>query len=167
MREIVGYEGLYAVTSCGKVWSHRSGKFLKPHRDKDGYSRVLLSADGKIKNKSIHRLVLEAYAPTKDMAMLQVNHKSENKDENWLSNLEWMTPRENSNHGTRSKRMARTRKKPVVCVETGKVFESLADAANAVGAKVINISRVCRKIPSYRTAGGFHWEYGDEKKVTE
>ncbi|MBQ8763120.1 MAG: hypothetical protein IJZ07_03355 [Clostridia bacterium] len=24
MRDIKGYEGLYAVTSCGKVWSYRS-----------------------------------------------------------------------------------------------------------------------------------------------
>lgn len=28
MRDIKGYEGLYAVTSCGRVWSYRSNKFL-------------------------------------------------------------------------------------------------------------------------------------------
>lgn len=28
MRDILGFEGLYAVTSCGKVWSYKSKKFL-------------------------------------------------------------------------------------------------------------------------------------------
>lgn len=28
MRDIPGYEGEYAVTSCGKVWSHKRKKFL-------------------------------------------------------------------------------------------------------------------------------------------
>ena len=30
MRDIPGYEGLYAVTSCGKVWSHKFKKFMAP-----------------------------------------------------------------------------------------------------------------------------------------
>lgn len=28
MKDIQGYEGLYAITSCGKVWSYRRKKFL-------------------------------------------------------------------------------------------------------------------------------------------
>lgn len=168
MQDIMGYEGLYSVTSCGKLWSHRSGRFLKPQKDKDGYLRVALCRDGKMKVTPIHRLVLATYHPSENMDNLQVNHKSERKDENWLSNLEWVTPKENSNHGTRNSRMVLSRKKPVLCVETGKVFESLTEAANSAGAKEINISRVCRKIPSYITAGGFHWAYSNEgKAVTE
>jgi hypothetical protein len=31
MKDIVGYEGLYAITSCGKVWSYKSKRFIKPH----------------------------------------------------------------------------------------------------------------------------------------
>jgi hypothetical protein len=37
MRDIKGYEGLYAVTSCGKVWSYRRKKFLSPGYDSNGY----------------------------------------------------------------------------------------------------------------------------------
>ena len=158
MRDIHGYEGLYAVTSCGKVWSYRSGRFLTPRKDKDGYYRVGLSVYGKVKNAPVHRLVAKAFIPNPENKR-EVNHKSEIKTENWLSNLEWVTPKENSNHGTRNERMALPRRKPVMCVETGEIFESVTEAANTIGAKEINISRVCRKIPSYITAGGFHWEY--------
>ena len=57
MKDIVGYEGLYAITSCGKVWSYKSKKFLKPSDNGHGYSFVRLCKDGKVKNYKIHRLV--------------------------------------------------------------------------------------------------------------
>jgi hypothetical protein len=57
MRDIKGYEGLYAVTSCGKVWSYRSKKFLKPYDNGFGYLYVNLNNDGKKKQFKIHRLV--------------------------------------------------------------------------------------------------------------
>ena len=43
MRDIKGYEGIYAITSCGKVWSYRSNKFLKPRVMGGGYLGVMLS----------------------------------------------------------------------------------------------------------------------------
>lgn len=49
MRDIKGYEGLYLVTSCGKVWSYRTKKFLKPYNDGFGYWKVDLCKDGKRK----------------------------------------------------------------------------------------------------------------------
>ena len=57
MKDVVGYEGLYAVTSCGKVYSYKSKKFLKPLKDKDGYLQVNLHKDGEQKTYKIHRLV--------------------------------------------------------------------------------------------------------------
>lgn len=42
MRDILGYEGLYAVTSCGRVWSHRNNKWLKASPNEHGYYRVWL-----------------------------------------------------------------------------------------------------------------------------
>lgn len=37
MKDIAGYEGLYAITSCGKVWSYKSKRFLTGWQDKKGY----------------------------------------------------------------------------------------------------------------------------------
>lgn len=48
MKDIENYEGLYAVTSCGKVYSYRSKKFLKP-RNYRGYLGVVLYKDKKPK----------------------------------------------------------------------------------------------------------------------
>ena len=42
MKDIKNYEGLYAVTSCGKVWSYKRKKFLETHISNRGYFRVTL-----------------------------------------------------------------------------------------------------------------------------
>jgi len=58
MRDVIGYEGLYAVTSCGKVWSYRTNKFLKAFSTGNGYRCVTLTdKNGKLKQKKVHRLV--------------------------------------------------------------------------------------------------------------
>lgn len=61
MRDIPSYEGLYAATEDGRIWSYRSKKFLKPRLTKKGYYRVVLYKDGKGKDFYIHRLIAEAY----------------------------------------------------------------------------------------------------------
>lgn len=61
MKDIKGFEGLYAITSCGKVWSYKYNKFLKDWSTGFGYRVVRLHKDGKKWNKRIHILVAEAY----------------------------------------------------------------------------------------------------------
>ena len=122
MRDIVGYEGLYAVTSCAKVWSYKRKIFLSPRYDDDGYLRVNLCKDGKYKTKHIHRLVAEAYIPNPE-GKSQVDHVDEVKDHNWLSNLRWATPAENTRHSNVGrKRTWSNKRRPIYCVELDKVF---------------------------------------------
>ena len=94
MKDIKNYEGLYAVTSCGKVWSYKYKKFLKPEDNGHGYLRVKLCKDGKEKKYMIHRLVAEAYLPNHEN-LPQVDHIDENKTHNYLNNLQWITNRDN------------------------------------------------------------------------
>ena len=49
--------------------------------------------------------------------------------------------------------------KPVRCVETGAVYTCVNDASRATGIHKGPISRCCRRIPHYNTAGGYHWEW--------
>ena len=112
MKDIKGYEGLYAVTSCGKVWSYRNECFLKPKIRPNGYLTVNLWKDGGFKTKRIHRLVAEAYIPNPDN-LPQVNHRDENKTNNCLQNLEWCDAKYNNNYGTRNERVSNSNKKPI------------------------------------------------------
>lgn len=94
MKDIKNYEGLYAVTSCGRVWSYKYKKFLTPEDNGHGYFRVKLCKDGKEKKYMIHRLVAEAYIPNPDN-LPQVDHIDENKAHNYVNNLQWITNRDN------------------------------------------------------------------------
>lgn len=155
MKDIKGYEGLYAITSCGKVWSYKSQKFLKP-ASVNGYLRVGLSKNNVREFYLIHRLVAEAYIPNPE-GKPQVNHKDENKTHNYINNLEWATSKENCNYGTRNKRSVKERSMPVYCVELNKVYKSQVDATRELGLSSGGISR-CLK-GTRQTAGGYHWKY--------
>ena len=160
MRDIVGYEGLYAVTSCGKVWSYRRQKFLSPSSDKDGYLRVTLSKDGKQKYFYVHRLVAEAFV-LNPLGLPEVNHKSEIKTENFINNLEWMFHKDNCNYGTRNKRQAEKIKKAIYCKELDRIFASATDAAKELGINRSSLSNCLRG--AYKTAGGYHWSYKESE----
>ena len=119
-RPIEGYEGLYEVSSYGRVRSldkyvkcdyekyrlHK-GKVLSPGKDKDGYLSVVLSCNGKLHLKKIHRLVAEAFIPNPDN-LPQVNHKDEDKTNNRVDNLEWCNRKYNCNYGSRNIRRRET-----------------------------------------------------------
>lgn len=157
MREIIGYEGLYAITSCGKVWSYRRKKFLAP-RVSRGYCQVSLCKDGQVKNYYIHKLVAEAYLPN-PLGMTQVNHKDEDKTHNWLNNLEWCDSQYNANYGTRNERMGLAHKKSIYCVELDEIFDSATDASRELGISLSHISDCCRG--TRKTCGGYHWQFAD------
>lgn len=108
----------------------------------------------------IHRLVAEAYVPNPENKET-VNHIDENKENNHYTNLSWMTRAENVVYGTRNERAAAAICKPVRCVETGEVFESVKAAAAAVNRLPSNISA---SIKRKGTCKGYHWEYVKEKE---
>lgn len=86
MKDVVGYEGLYAVTSCGKVWSYKRQKFLSPGFNHRGYLQVILYKDGKSKSFRIHKLVAEAYIPN-PQNLETVDHIDEYKTHGNISNV--------------------------------------------------------------------------------
>lgn len=124
MKDIKGYEGLYAVTSCGKVWSYRRKIFLSPNYDSNGYQMVNLSVGGNVKSQYIHRLVAEAYIPNPE-GKPQVDHLDEVKDHNWIGNLTWATPGENSRRSNTGRKRTWTNKvRAIYCVELDRVFKN-------------------------------------------
>jgi hypothetical protein len=112
-RPIRGYEGHYEVSNDGQVksvardckearWGKQllSEKILKPGFNM-GYPRVALCKGGKIKNVSVHRLVADAFVHGKTEVKCQVNHINGIKHDNRYTNLEWVSPKENTIHAVR------------------------------------------------------------------
>ena len=159
MKDIQGYEGMYAVTSCGKVYSYKRKKFLKHFKRKDGYLEVGLHKDGEQKNYLIHRLVAEAYLPNHNNLPC-VNHKDENKENNALQNLEWCTQKYNANYGSRIERISKALSKPIFCEELNRTFESATIAARELGLDQSNVTRCCTG--KQKTTGGLHFRYANE-----
>lgn len=115
-KDILGYEGLYQVSSYGRVRSldrydrmnhFLKGRILKLYTRKGGYLFVQLHLNGKGKNYLVHRLVAIAFIPNPDN-LPEVNHLDEDKTNNRVENLEFCDRKYNINFGTRKDKVRNT-----------------------------------------------------------
>lgn len=110
-RDVKGYEGLYQVSSFGRVrsldrvvkdrWGNdrvMHGRLLKQQQGYNEYLRVGLVVKCKLKNVTVHRLVMEAFVPNPDNLPV-INHRNEVKTCNIPDNMEWCTWQYNSIYG--------------------------------------------------------------------
>lgn len=108
-----GYEGIYEISSLGRVRSvprkittalgrvqFYKGRVLRQTHAWTGYLAVHVSSENKGATISVHRAVALAFCERDDPAKNQVNHKNGIRDDNRSSNLEWVTARENAAHAT-------------------------------------------------------------------
>lgn len=103
-RDVVGYEGLYEVSSLGRVRNvgdpRYIGLIMATIKSKAGYLRVGLSNGRKRRMFTSHRLVALAFVPNPEKKP-QINHKDGNKMNNHPSNLEWCTAKEDRIHAVK------------------------------------------------------------------
>jgi len=95
-RKVVGYEGLYEVSDCGNLRNEKTGKGLLKRNSK-GYLVIDLHKEGERKSFRVHRLVAQAFIKNPDN-LSQVNHIDGRKMNNYRSNLEWNSPKQNIRH---------------------------------------------------------------------
>jgi hypothetical protein len=112
-RQVCGYEGIYEVSNQGRVKSlfrlnqegkklvRRSERILTKAKHSAGYIESTLCVRGVCLKYLNHRLVAEAFIPNPD-SKPEVNHKNLIKTDNRISNLEWVTKRENHAHAARA-----------------------------------------------------------------
>ncbi len=170
-RDIKGYEGLYQVSNLGRVKSlkkktfaginggiyiTRKERILNYSKDHKGYLRVNLCINKISKKYFVHRLVAGTFLDNPNN-LPQVNHKDENKENNYVSNLEYCTQKYNVNYGSRTEK---TRKK-VICLETGIKYESITEAEKTLNIANQSIVACCKG--KRKTAGGYSWKYIDMK----
>lgn len=185
-RDVPGYDGRYQVSNLGRCRStvHRQGRKGKDHPfiineprimlgipDNEGYIGVLLYRDPDHADSCrLHRLVASVFVPNPNNKPT-VNHIDGVKWHNWADNLEWATVAENTQHAVLSGLLradanhlrsishlgtAKTKKK-VICIDTGEVFDSIAEAGRAEGAKDgVSLSD---RIHKHKTYHGKHYEF--------
>lgn len=92
---IKGYKN-YLITADGKIYNKTFKQYMKPHINNAGYHSVGLSDNGK-KEFYIHQLVAQTFLKN-DEGKRFVNHKNCIKSDNSVENLEWVTASENMIH---------------------------------------------------------------------
>lgn len=164
-KEIPGFRGQYHVSSLGAIKGKESKKIYVAT---NGYRQCSLSLDGMAKTVLVHRALMMAFAPIGNYASMQVNHIDGIKTNNDLSNLEWVTAKENAlhRHHVLNKKTVSTRRgadngyaRPVrKILSNGEsiYFNSIADAVKA-GYRASCIVEVCRG--TQKKHSGCSWEY--------
>lgn len=172
-KDIRDYENLYQGSNLGRVKSFDrwvkgrngsvrliKGRILKQCTDKDGYLQVVLCKNNKQKTYKVHRLVAETFIPNTDNLPC-INHRDECKTNNNVENLEWCDCKYNSNYGTRNKKVALKKKKPVLQYTLDGIFvkewPSAIDAEREGGFVSASICRCCRG--RSKKHHNFIWKY--------
>ena len=158
-KAVPGYEGRYEVSDQGRV-RNNAGKVLKLNRMVHGYICAhLYDGTGKANRrvKTIHQLVARAFLPNLSN-LREVNHRNFDKADNRVSNLEWVTRKENVRHAIVGGRRPKNGKQVCgICLETGEIvkFDNQIDAEIAVrGCQTGGISHALRL---NRSAYGYVW----------
>lgn len=101
-KPLLEYKGI-KVSSFGRIWkdankSRKERILTEFPKDRDGYCRCSVQRlDGTWTSQPVHRLVAKAFIPNPENKQ-SVNHIDNNRQNNRVENLEWVTPKENVYH---------------------------------------------------------------------
>lgn len=166
--EKVRMVGHYAKINNGKRWV--PGHVLKQYRDRQGYMHVHFGANGKIVNRSVHRIIASCFIANPD-DLPQVNHKNCIRDDNRVENLEWCTPQYNTDYrekyGVPAKKFAPKKPLFVVNLKTQKVrrFPSKKVADQALETNMQNIDNALNG--QYTTINGYWITNADKNAIDD
>lgn len=171
-KSIPNYEGYYEASNVGmirsidrvvekgkyKTPSQVKGNIMSPYIDRDGYMRVSMYKDGIRRNEKVHSIIAKTFIDN-PLSKETVNHIDENKLNNTVENLEWMTNSENVNYGTRIQRVKEKYGKSVIRISPSKKeehFRTLHEAEERTGIPRQSISYAIKHktlLKGYRWVG--------------
>lgn len=184
-RDVIGYEGLYMISSFGRIISlgriippgrggiterYKKPKLMNPTPNKSGYYKCGLSKDGIVYHERIHRLVGKAFIPNPNNYEC-LDHIDTNPQNNNVSNLKWCTLKMNQNNPISLTKMSKAHKKrcdegriyvrPVVRISLInsndiKFYNSIKEASSD-GFLHQSISKCCLK--QMHKHKGYKWMY--------
>lgn len=171
-KAIPGTKGYIEISTEGKIRSCLRGQFhtLKTQADRKGYRRVRVTIEGIKHTYKLHREVAKAFIPNVNN-LPQVNHKDGNKNNNCVSNLEWVSNIENARHAIAnglweavfeaSRKANENRKKPIIAFRADdkfscpRYYESIREAEKDIGTR-----HICSVLKGERThAKGWTFRY--------
>ncbi|QOP49053.1 NUMOD4 domain-containing protein [Lacticaseibacillus paracasei] len=167
-KDIEGYEGLYQVSDLDRVRSldredaqgrRIKGRVLVVSSNGKGYRQINLCQYGDVKHKFIHRLVAIAFLDNPNN-LPEVNHKDENKANNVVSNLEWCSVIYNNMYGTRTKRSAKAKERPIYVVSGSGhhyFFDSTKKAVELLRLDGSNVSECLHDKRKHHHGFTFEW----------
>ncbi len=195
-KAIKGLEGYYEASDDGQIRSVTRtfmskdgrkvttiGRVLKPALTKAGYLKVSIYVEGQKHTRQVHKLVALAFLDNPENKP-QIDHKNGIRTDNRVSNLRWVTAKENSNmplhianisgekngfygkkHSDKTKALVaasnrrrsganNTKSQPVINLDTGERFCSLTEASRSLG---YSDKAVYRALERGGKCGGFRW----------
>jgi len=180
-KDVIGYENLYQISNLGRIKNNR-GKILKLKTDTNYYLSIRLSKLNRKKYYLIHRLVATHFLPNPQNKS-EIDHIDTNRQNNCVSNLRWVTKKENRNNPitlinyskakkgrvfsqeTKDK-MSKAKSKPIVQIHKSGliigVYDSAIQASKELGIYQQSITACCKG--KYKTCNGYQWKYLNEIK---
>lgn len=179
-KDLPNYEGSYAISNTGRVYSYYSKRIMATVISKHGYEKVNVYRNGVRKTINVHRLVALTHIPN-DSNLECINHIDENKLNNNVKNLEWCTFKENSNHGTIKERKSesirtsklylssiKNKRKPVVAVSVSNGEVIYYDSAASARVDGFDSSTITKcTLGKKKTHHGYRWYKQSDYKQEE
>lgn len=185
----------YSVSNIGRVRNDLTNTLLSGYLAKVGYYMISLLKHNKCIHRSIHRLVAMAFIPNPEnkptvnhidgnkqnncVENLEWATYSENNYHAWncidsSNRRSQLKARLNSPNNVyfrkghivtdeMRRKMSKVKKKPLICIETQIIYSCAEEAANYVSVGKQCITHACNG--RCKTAGGYHWEYVEEKEL--
>lgn len=177
-KDIPEYEGLYQVSNLGRIkslerkvltyngkskcYKYVNERILKQNLTGRGYFKVVLCKNGKTKTILTHILVAKTFL---GVSKLQIDHIDGNKQNNILTNLEYVTPSENIIRAYKNKLISRKENKIDQYTLNGEFIKTWFNAGDIEKELKIyhpNVIKCCKN--KYKSAGGYKWKYHQEKQ---
>lgn len=155
----------YEVSNEGVIRNLTTKIIIKGSVSTSGYKMVSLYVDGKRITKQVHRLVAIAFINNPENKT-QVNHIDKNKINNHMTNLEWVTPKENmkhhydnggikNNNQTYKGKFGKEHNRSIKIICNGIIYNGMSEASRITG---IPISTISSAIKQNRSCKGMHFQ---------
>lgn len=95
MKDIPNFENLFQISEKGEVFNVVTGKSVPQHDNGKGYKKVTLKG----KSFYVHRLVMLTFEGEPEDPKMVVDHKDRDRSNNHLSNLRYLSNRDNTLRG--------------------------------------------------------------------